>query len=92
MWSRKSALPLRLGMTTGSDKLVWTPGENKLAVIDTEKDPFERSPHILDGGDQLYQRQTASLQRWFDSTDLEESELEISDRDAEVLKSLGYLK
>ena len=92
MWSRKSQLPLRLGMTMGSDKLVWTPGESKLAVLDTEKDPFERSPRILKAGEQVYERQTASLQRWFDATDLEETELEISDSDAEVLKSLGYLQ
>jgi arylsulfatase A-like enzyme len=92
MWSRKSELPLHMGMTMGSDKYVWTPGENKLAVLDTEKDPFELSPRRLKDGDQVYERQTASLQRWFDATDLEETELEISDRDAEVLKSLGYLQ
>ena len=92
MWSRKARLPLHLGMTMGSDKFVWTPGNSELAVLDLEQDPFELEPKVLDEGERAYERRTASFQRWFDSTDLEESELKISDRDVEVLKSLGYLK
>jgi arylsulfatase A-like enzyme len=92
MWSRKSTLPLHLGVTTGAEKFVWSPGSEELAVLDLEQDPFELEPHVVEPGERVYKRRTASLQRWFESTDLEESELEISDRDAEVLKSLGYLK
>ena len=92
MWSRKSTLPLHLGMMTGATKFVWSPASEELAVLDLEQDPFELERTIIDASERVYKRRTASLQRWFESTDLEESELEISDRDTEVLKSLGYLK
>lgn len=92
MWFRPPELPLKLGRTTGREKLVWTPGEGTLAMIDLEQDPFEQQPTVLAEGDRRYEKETAALRQWFESTDLEESELKISDRDTEVLKSLGYLR
>ncbi len=92
VWARPSDLPLRLGRTTGAEKFVWTPGEGTLAMIDLEQDPFEQQPTLLAEGDRRYEKETAALRRWFKSTDLEESELKISGRDTEVLKSLGYLQ
>ena len=92
MWFRPSTLPLKLGRMTGSEKFVWTPGEGTLAMIDLEQDPFEQRPTVLAEDDLRYAKETAELRRWFESPDLEESELKISERDTEVLKSLGYLQ
>ena len=32
------------------------------------------------------------MQRWFDSTNLEDAETTLSERDTEILKSLGYVR
>jgi hypothetical protein len=47
---------------------------------------------VLRTGDASYKQQTAALRRWFESTDLEDSEVKLSGRDVEVLKSLGYIQ
>lgn len=92
MWVQKSRLPLHVGKTEGSRKLIWTPEENSLSIYDVQDDPLELKPLSLDDDDARYKRETAALERWFEATDLEESEVKLSKRDAEVLKSLGYIQ
>jgi arylsulfatase A-like enzyme len=92
MWVQKAGLPLHLGRTDGSDKMVWTPGRKSLQIIDLQNDPHETERRLLGKGEAPYPRHTAALRRWFESTDLEESEAKLTKRDAEVLESLGYIQ
>ncbi len=92
MWVHESKLPLRIGLTQGPQKTIWSPGQQSLSAFNTDKDPFELHPTVLGSGDAQYKRETAALRRWFESTDLEESDAKLSSRDAEVLKSLGYIQ
>ena len=92
LWVRDSTLPLHVGETVGFRKLVWTPGEKSLSVVNLEQDPLELRPAVLREGDTEYYTRAASLKRWFEATDLEEGEITMNKRDIEVLKSLGYLQ
>jgi hypothetical protein len=40
----------------------------------------------------LYKSETAALRRWHETTHLEEGETRMTERDVEILKSLGYLQ
>ena len=92
LWSRESTLPLHLGETLGFRKLVWTPGQQSLSVVNLKRDPLGARPAVLRNDDKEYQTTVASLQRWFEATDLDEGESAMNERDVEVLKSLGYLQ
>lgn len=92
IWVQKADLPLRVGLTDGPRKLIWSPGESSLSIYDIAADPREMKPQVFDTGDAAYKRETALLGRWFESTDLEESDATLSERDTEVLKSLGYIQ
>ena len=92
LWTRNSTLPLHLGETVGFRKLVWTPGEKSLSVVNLDQDPLGLRPAVLRSDDKEYQTTAASLQRWFEATDLDEGEITMNERDVEVLKSLGYLQ
>jgi hypothetical protein len=92
MWVHESKLPLRIGWTEGPQKMIWSPGQQSIAAFNTESDPLELDAKVLRAGDPSYKTQTAALRRWFESTDLEESDVKLSSRDVEVLKSLGYIQ
>ncbi len=92
MWARKSTLPLHLGRTQGNRKVVWTPEAERVSIVDLNDDPHEDDPRVHERQGKTYQRETAELRAWFEKTDLEESEAQLTRRDAEVLKSLGYLQ
>ena len=92
LWARNSTLPLHLGETVGFRKLVWTPGEKSLSVVNLEQDPLGLKPAVLGNGDKEYQAMAASLKRWFEATDLDEGDITMNERDIEVLKSLGYMQ
>jgi arylsulfatase A-like enzyme len=92
MWASRADLPLRLGKTENDRKIVWAPAEKDLFAVDLNSDPWGEDPRGLAESDGEYKRETAALQRWFESTDLEESEVKLSQRDTEVLKSLGYIQ
>ncbi len=92
MWAQESRLPLRIGLTEGPRKMIWSPGRQSLVISNMDSDPSERKPSVLESDDAHYKRETATLRRWFQSTDLAESEVKLSGRDAEVLKSLGYIQ
>ena len=61
-------------------------------MIDLKHDPYESSPLRLKAKNNEYRRHTNALRRWYDATDLEESESSLSGRDTEILKSLGYIQ
>ena len=92
LWVRDSALPLHIGETRGFRKLVWTPGDRSLSVVNLEQDPLGLRPAVVRKDDKGYQTRAASLRRWFEATRLEEGEITMNERDIEVLKSLGYLQ
>ena len=92
MWVRRPKLPLRIGKTEGTQKVVWTPESNSLDVIDLKADPYESSPLRLKVKNNEYRRHTNALRRWYDATDLEEGDSSLSGRDTEILKSLGYIQ
>ena len=92
MWSRKSALPLHLGKTQGDRKVVWSPETESVSIIDLNDDPFENEPSVHSRDDDTYEKETAELRRWFERTDLAQSEAQLTERDTEVLESLGYLQ
>ena len=92
MWARKSSLPLHLGKTQGNRKVLWTPEQELVSIVDLDNDRFETDPSLFKRPDEPYQKQTAELRRWFETTDLEKSESQLTERDAEILESLGYLQ
>ncbi len=92
LWARNSTLPLHIGETLGLRKLVWTPDQESLSVVNLEQDPPGLRPAVLGNGDKEYQAMAASLKRWFEATDLDEGETAMNERDIEVLKSLGYMQ
>jgi len=93
MWVVGEArMPLYLGKTEGTRKLIWSPRREELAVYELGEDAFELAPEVFATDDRTYQRETPVMQRWFDSTNLEDAETTLSERDTEILKSLGYVQ
>lgn len=92
MWVKNSSLPLKMGKIDGEMKSVWVPGEEQFRILDLTADPFERNPQELDPGDRRYKFEIAPFERWYESTNLEQREARLTKRDAEVLKSLGYIQ
>ena len=93
MWvPNENRMPLRLGMTEGDNKTVWSPRPEELAIYDLSEDEYELNPDVFAKNDRIYKRETPAIQSWFDSTNLEDAETKLSERDAEILKSLGYVQ
>ncbi len=91
MWVGDDRWPLRLGKLEGTEKWVWSPRNKRLRIYDVAEDPLELAPQVLKPKESVYKRGTQTLKRWFDSTDLEEGETKMTERDAEILRSLGYV-
>ncbi len=91
VWRPNSGLPFRMGKLDGTEKSIWTPQENQFEFFDLATDPFELHSTIVNKGDRRYKFESAAFERWFDSTNLAESESRLSKRDAEILESLGYI-
>ena len=91
VWKPNSGLPFRIGKIDGSMKTIWTPGETRFEYFDLTADPFELDSEILGNGDRRYKFESAAFERWFESTNLAESESRLSKRDQEILESLGYI-
>jgi arylsulfatase A-like enzyme len=93
MWvPNETRMPLHVGKTEGTRKLIWSPRREQLAVYELAEDAFELDPDIFAKNDRTYKREAPAIQRWFDSTNLEDAETTLSERDAEILKSLGYVQ
>ena len=92
MWIKNSSLPLKMGKIDGMMKSVWVPGDEQFRIHDLSADPFEIDPREFGPGDRRYKFEIASFERWYESTNLEQHEARLTKRDAEVLKSLGYIQ
>ena len=90
-WKPNSGLPFRIGKLEGSMKAVWTPGEKHFELFDLSEDPDELQPELLTDADRRYSFESDAFRRWFDTTNLAESESRLTERDAEILESLGYI-
>jgi arylsulfatase A-like enzyme len=91
LWVEQEQLPLRMGLSNGASKVIWTPSEDRLAFYDTRTDPLETRPRLLRSGN-AYDADTTKLKRWFSLTAGRAGENQMSTHDMEVLKSLGYLQ
>lgn len=91
VWKPNSGLPLRIGKLDGMRKMIWTPDEDRFELFDLAGDPLETEAETLESGDRRYKFEAAAFERWFESTNLAESESRMTARDREMLKSLGYL-
>lgn len=90
-WKPNSGLPFRIGKLEGSMKAVWTPDEKRFDLFDLSQDPHELRPQTLTGADRRYSFESDAFQRWFETTNLAESESRLTERDAKILESLGYI-
>ena len=90
-WKPNSGLPFRIGKLEGRMKAVWTPDEKRFDFFDLSRDPRELQPETLTGADRRYSFERDAFQRWFDTTNLAESESRLTERDAKILESLGYI-
>ena len=91
VWKPNSGLPFRIGKLDGSMKMVWTPDEDRFEFFDLAADPLETRPEVLTDRDRRYSFESEAFSRWFESTNLAESESRLTPHDAEVLESLGYI-
>ena len=91
VWKPNSGLPFRIGKLEGQRKMVWTPQADSFEIFDLAQDPFEMRPAQLTPKDRSYPFERDGFHRWFDSTDLAESETRLTKRDQEALESLGYI-
>lgn len=91
VWKPNSGLPFRIGKLDGARKMIWTPEEDRFELFDLTGDPRETDAEVLESGDRRYKFEAAGFERWFESTNLAESESRMTERDREMLKSLGYL-
>ena len=91
VWRPNSGLPFRIGKLDGTMKAIWTPAENQFEFFDLAKDPLERNSQIVAKSDNRYKFESAAFERWFESTNVAESESRLSERDKEILESLGYI-
>ena len=91
VWRPNSGMPFRIGKLDGSMKMIWTPQEERFEFYDLAEDPLELGSEVLAKGDTRYKFESAAFERWFESTNLAESESRLTKRDTEILKSMGYI-
>ena len=91
MWRPNSGTPHRVGMLNGSMKIIWTPHEERFEMFDLDKDPHELNPETLEAGQERYKFEMTAFQRWLKATDLAENESRMTEKDARILESLGYI-
>ena len=72
-------------------KAIWTPEQKRFEYFDLSKDPHELQPEMLTNADRRYSFESDAFERWFETTNLAESESRLTERDAEILESLGYI-
>ena len=90
-WKPNSGLPFRIGKLEGDMKSIWTPEQKSFEFFDLSKDPHELQPETLTTENRRYSFESKAFERWFETTNLAESESRLTERDAEILESLGYI-
>ena len=91
VWKPNSGFPFRMGKLDGQMKMIWTPERKRFEFFDLAQDPLELHSQTLLESDRRYKFERAGFERWFESTNLVESESRLTPRDAEILESLGYI-
>jgi len=93
MWtSPVSNLPLLAGRTEGRRKFIWNPGDKAVQLFELDQDPGELDPAELSENGSRDADEHDRFLRWFQSTDLDDAESTMTERDIEALRSLGYLQ
>jgi arylsulfatase A-like enzyme len=92
LWVSDGELPLRFGYVEGSSKLIWSPEDRSLAAYNVTQDPHEAHPKMFSAATRNYKDATKRLTSWFLRTESRAAEKQLSKRDLEVLKSLGYVQ
>jgi arylsulfatase A-like enzyme len=92
LWVKDEELPSKFGYIEGNSKFIWTPEEQTAVAYDVGRDPQETQPRTSSADTQSYRRQTDRLKTWFARTESRASEEKMTARDAEILKSLGYVQ
>jgi arylsulfatase A-like enzyme len=92
MWVSNEELPLRFGRIDGTTKSIWSPQEQELLVFDVHRDPWELKPRRAAQSASTYRDRTGHLKTWFARTETRAEEQQLSRKDMEVLKTLGYVQ
>jgi arylsulfatase A-like enzyme len=93
LWLGDLDFPLRFGYRQGNRKVLWTPGEETIDVVNVDRDPFGMHPTTLEEGTPQYDKEAESLGDWFRATHLvENGENLTTQKDIEALESLGYIQ
>ncbi len=92
LWTDMDSSPLKIGRKTGSRKVIWSLRDDEMEIFDVAADPHEQAPKAMKEGSPQYKRETARLKRWYDATEGEAGDNQMTEKDIEILKSLGYLK
>lgn len=92
LWMDNAEIPLLFGYLTGNRKLIYSPNDETLALYDIGRDPAEVHPQMIGEGSQEYVKESERLKTWLARTDTRTEQQELSARDVEVLKSLGYVQ
>ena len=90
LWVSDEPLPSHFGYLESGRKVIWSPDDRELAIYDLARDPSEVQPRRINDGSRLYASNTTRLKSWFKNTESRESRETASQRDLEVLKTLGY--
>ena len=85
-------LPMKMGQTLGDRKVIWSPGEEKLEVFDLGSDPLELNGTLPKRRSPLFRTESNRLLRWFHQTAGAGGEDTMTEKDIEVLRSLGYIQ
>jgi arylsulfatase A-like enzyme len=91
-WIGRDELPLLFGYIDGDSKLIWSPEDEMLKSYDLSSDAGETGATALGRGTPPYASATAQLRTWFSRTESRAGEQRLSQRDLQVLKSLGYVQ
>jgi arylsulfatase A-like enzyme len=90
LWVSDEQLPSQFGYLESGRKVIWSPDDRKLAIYDMARDPREMHPRRISDGNQTYAANTTRLESWFKSTESRAGQETASQRDLDVLKTLGY--
>lgn len=88
----RDRLPLKMGSLREQQKMIWTPGNNKVEVFDLGNDSTETQPIYSGKLNGAYRTQVNHLLGWFEATTIyRKDQPRIKKKDIEVLRSLGYI-
>ena len=90
LWVSDEPLPSHFGYLEGQRKLIWSPDDLRVTVYDLARDADEMQPQRIRDGSRAYEVSTSRLKSWFERTQSRSGSEAATERDLEVLKTLGY--